>query len=149
MKSLIVTLAAALAFSACSTSTLKTEKEFEKYPYRTTEQIKDKVSEIIDGHNEFTADQKSKVKSIIHEGVEKNNELKVKLSKLAQLMLDTLVSQKNPKRSEVNKMKSDMKKIYSLKEKNLINTANELKKVIGVSVDNQRLSQEIFPYLNR
>ncbi len=149
MKNLFLVLSAALVLASCSSTNLKTEKEFEKYPYRTTEQIKDKVSDIVDSHDEFNADQKAKVKTIVHDGVERNNELKVKLSKLAQLMLDTLISQKEPKRSEVNKMKSDMKKIYKLKEKNLVNTANELKKVIGVSVDNQRLSQEIFPYLNR
>ena len=149
MKSLIVTLTLALSFSACSTSNLKSEKEIQKYPYRTTEEIKQKVSDIVDAHDEFSPEQKTKIKKIVQKGVDVNNELKIKLSKLAQLMLDTLMSKKNPTRGEIGKIKSDMKKIYNLKEKNLVDTAKELKKVIGVSVENKQLSQEIFPYLNR
>ncbi|MBL7663806.1 MAG: hypothetical protein JNM93_01640 [Bacteriovoracaceae bacterium] len=145
MKIVITTLLAVTILSACSHQS-KYQADIETYEYKHYEEIKSDVFAIIDSHNEYSPETKTALKKVLGEGFDKGRALRIEESQTSQYFLETLLSDEKDG-AKLNALKSQMKKVYSKKYDNLVSTANELKKILGIKGNNSILMREVNPYM--
>lgn len=148
MKITILTILL-MFLTACATK--KTSKEISMeltdISYKYYDGIKEYGHEIIDNHEEYTADQKNKLKKILDKGLDKNRELKAKESKLSQLLLRSLLAEKTDLK-KINALKAKVKKVYDQKYEAFLESANEMKVVLGITPNNERIIDELNRFIH-
>jgi hypothetical protein len=110
MKTII--LLSLLVLSSCSlVSRNVSETELSYYSYKHYDAIKRYSNQKVDSHTEITKSEREKLKKILNDGIDRSRELKIRESKLSQLLIDALMKKK-PNKQELARVKSDVRKLY-------------------------------------
>ena len=145
---IILSLFAVILFSSCAHQSKYVSEKADSFDYKNHELLKEKVEVILKGHPEFNEDTKVKLKKVIFAALEKNKEIKVKESKIAQLLLTVTLKDK-ASFDEISKVKKAMKAVYMDKYKVFEKTANDLRDILDIKRQNVAFINEIEPYLHR
>ena len=134
-----------LLLTSCASNKYHVE-ELSDYSYKHFEEIQEHVFKIVDNHQEYSTEQKTELKKVLKESLDKNRDLKIKENKYIQLVFDSyLVNKKDM--DKIGEYKSKMTDIYEKKEELFLETANKIKSIIGTKETNHVLTMEISPFM--
>lgn len=145
---IILCLVSLLVLSSCAHRGNAISEKMDDYDYKNHSMLKEKVEKILDNHTEFDAKTIQKLKKITNEALDANQKIKIRESKLAQVLLGLTLKEKASFR-DVTKVKTAMKNLYMEKYKVFETAADKMRKIIGIKSQNQPFINEIEPYLHR
>lgn len=134
-----------LTITSCATQSYHIE-ELSDYSYKHYEEIQVYVNNLIDNHKDYSVEQKKDLKKVLKKSLDKSREIKIQESKTAQLLLDSLIAE-NADLAKINKLKKEMTFLYDKKEELFLDTANQIKKIVGIKQTNHVLTMEISPFM--
>lgn len=118
------------------------EAKREQYSYKNYDEIRDEVHRMIERHNELSQSDKEKLEDIISKELETLFDLKKESSKITQqLMHISLV--KSASLDQINTLKKQYKINYQKKVKVFFSLIDDMKKVIGIKEENNRIMHDL------
>lgn len=137
MKSLPI-LFLLLLTSCASSSKNEVVMSSKELKPKTLEQKKIDIKKMIAENKNYDAKKKERLEEILITAINKSHELRVRESQLIQQITNYTIVEKG-KYDDLVSLKKELKQLYKQKYKNFEQATNDLKKCVGISLNNQEL----------
>jgi F0F1-type ATP synthase alpha subunit len=140
-----VLLTMSLIIMGCSTTTQERipTNSLNRHDPKSTAELKLLMKRMLDEHKELNEEKREKVKNILENGLDRSYLLKQKESQIVQVYFaDVLV--KDVSEKELNNVKEEIKRIYSDRVENFLQTFDEVNTVLGRDKKNEPIANDFF-----